>query len=163
MYQKKWQSYEEVACYLLNQFAQHFGVGNFEGKQLISGKSGTTWEIDAKGCAVDGSSFLIVECKRYTKSGINQAITAALAWEIIDTGGSGGILVSPIGFQQGASKVAKASNIIEVLMSEDSTTTDYMISFLNQVCIGFSDSITISEQFSVEVRDKYGNIIDSFD
>ena len=46
----KWQSYEEVSTYLLNQIAHKFGLSHFEGKQKIGGKrSGTEWEIDAKG------------------------------------------------------------------------------------------------------------------
>jgi hypothetical protein len=82
---KQWESYEEVAAYLLNQFAEQFGLGRFEGKQVVAGESGTEWQIDAKGCSDGGSHFLVVECKRHTKSGISQAITAALAWSIQDT------------------------------------------------------------------------------
>ena len=113
---KRWKTYEEVAAYLLNQFAEHFGVGKFEGKQIVAGDSGTEWEIDAKGCSDDGIKFLVVECKRHTKSGISQAITAALAWSIQDTGASGGILVSPFGLQEGAEKVATKAGIVEVIL-----------------------------------------------
>jgi hypothetical protein len=46
----KWQSYEEIAAYLLNQFADTFGLKTVEGKQTVVGlRSGTNWEIDAKG------------------------------------------------------------------------------------------------------------------
>ena len=65
---KKWESYEEVAQYLLNQFAENFGLGTVEGKQIIPGQSGTNWEIDAKGLITEGEGFLIVECRRYTTS-----------------------------------------------------------------------------------------------
>ena len=159
MTERKWQSYEEVANYLLNQFAAHFGVGHFESKQVVPGASGTSWELDAKGCSAGGSTFLVVECKRHTKSGINQAITAALAWEIQDVGAKGGLLISPVGLQTGARKVANASNIVEVVMSENSTTQDYMMRFLNQVCIGYTESAVVSDSFSVTVHDKDGNII----
>jgi hypothetical protein len=47
--QTSWRSYEEVAQYLLGQMAALFGLGRVEGKQLIAGASGTSWEIDAKG------------------------------------------------------------------------------------------------------------------
>ena len=70
MAEKLWYTYEEVATYLLNQVAEHFGVGRFEGKQVVSGDSGTEWEIDAKGCSDDGSRVIVVECKRHTKSGV---------------------------------------------------------------------------------------------
>lgn len=139
--EKQWKTYEEVAAYLLNQFAEHFDLGRFEGKQVVAGESGTEWEIDAKGCANNGSNFIVVECKRHTKTGISQAITAALAWSIQDTGASGGILVSPIGLQEGAKKVAAKAGIVEVVLNQDSTTSDYVLQFLNQVCLGFSDNM----------------------
>jgi hypothetical protein len=161
MIEKKWKSYEEVATYLLNQFAEKFELGRIEGKQIISGESGTEWEIDAKGYSTDGSHFLIVECKRYTKSGVNQAITGSLAWAIKDTGASGGILVSPLGLQEGAKKVADKAGIYEVRLDKDSTTTDYVLHFLNQVCLGFSDGFTLSDSVSFTLIDKDGNVIET--
>jgi hypothetical protein len=46
---KKWRTYEEVAQYLLEQLGNYFGLGRVEGKQLVPGASGTSWEIEAKG------------------------------------------------------------------------------------------------------------------
>jgi hypothetical protein len=162
MPEKKWETYEEVAAYLLNQFAEHFGVGRFEGKQLVAGESGTEWQIDAKGCAADEGHFLVVECKRHTKTGISQAITAALAWSIHDTGARGGILVSPIGLQEGAKKVAEKSGIAEVVLDQNSTSTDYILKFLNRVCIGFSDtaSVSVTERLTITRTDKDVNVIE---
>ncbi|SDY47309.1 restriction endonuclease [Nitrosomonas sp. Nm58] len=160
MPEKRWQTYEEVAAYLLNQLSEHFGVGRFEGKQIVAGKSGTEWEIDAKGCAEGGGRVIVVECKRHTKSGISQAITGSLAWTIQDVGADGGILVSPLGLQEGAKKVAAKANIVEVVLNQDSTTTDYMLSFLNQIHIGISETVHITEHLLIEVRDKDGNVVD---
>jgi hypothetical protein len=65
----KWQSYEEVATYLLNQCAQEFGLSKVEGKQTIPGlRSDTEWEIDAKGVKEGNEGFVIIECRRYTTS-----------------------------------------------------------------------------------------------
>lgn len=163
MTDKKWQSYEEVAAYLLNQFAEQFGIGRFEGKQVVAGESGTEWEIDAKGCSNDGSQFIVVECKRHTKSGISQAITASLAWSIQDTGASGGILVSPIGLQEGAKYVAAKAGIHEVILDQNSTTTDFVMKFLNRVCVGFSETANVSfkESLSIVAKDRDGNIIET--
>lgn len=165
MAEKHWETYEEVAAYLLNQFAEHFGVGRFEGKQLVAGDSGTQWEIDAKGLAADGGHFIVVECKRHTKSGINQAITGALAWSIQDAGASGGVLVSPVGLQDGAKKVAAKAGIVEVVLDENSTTTDYVLKFLNRVCLGFSDTVNvnITDSLSIIIKDKDGNVIETRD
>jgi hypothetical protein len=158
---KQWKTYEEVAAYLLNQFAEHFEVGKFEGKQIVAGNSGTEWEIDAKGCSDDGITFIVVECKRHTKSGISQAITAALAYSIQDIGASGGILVSPIGLQEGAKKVAAKAGIVEVILDQNSTTTDYVLKFLNRICVGVSDDMNqhLSDTVTVILTDKDGNVI----
>ena len=159
--EKKWETYEEVAAYLLNQFAEHFGVGRFECKQLVAGESGTEWQIDAKGCAADDGHFIVVECKCHTKTGISQAITAALAWSIQDTGGGRGILVSPIGLQKGARKVAAKSGIVEVVLDQNSTTTEYMLKFLDQVCFGFSDTVHITESLPITLIDKDGSVTET--
>lgn len=58
---KAWESYEEVASYLLNQMANEFDLQKFEGKQTIVGKrSGTKWEIDAKGVSKDNEVFSLL-------------------------------------------------------------------------------------------------------
>jgi hypothetical protein len=87
---KKWESYEEVAQYLLNQLASHFALGHVEGKQVIPGESGINWQIDAKGVASDREGFIIIECRRYTKTKLSQESVAGLAYRILDTGASGG-------------------------------------------------------------------------
>ena len=121
---KKWKSYEEVAQYLLNQFAEIFGLGTIEGKQIIPGQSGTNWEIDAKGIKTDGGGFLIIECRRYTKSRLSQEKVGAIAYRIKDTGAEGGIVVSPLKFQKGAKKVAEHEGIQHVILNLKSTNTD---------------------------------------
>lgn len=154
-----WKTYEEVAQYLLDQFAAHFKLGRVEEKQIVPGESGTEWEIDAKGVKSDGDGFLIVECRRYTNSRLNQESMAALAFRIQDTGAHGGIVVSPLELQRGAKKVAAHSNIQHVMLVPESTTTDYIMKFLNQVFIGLSDSVTVTDSLHIQViRD--GKVID---
>src|SRR5690348_12178416 len=122
---KKWETYEQVAVYLLNQFAEEFRLGRVEGKQRIVGeRSGTSWEIDGKGFLQDGFAFVIVECRRYTSSKQDQSKLGQLAYQIIDTGAQGGIIVSPLGLQEGAERVARAENIVNVRLDEKSTRTE---------------------------------------
>ena len=45
-------------------------------------------------------------------------------------------MVSPLGFQEGARKVAAAENIQEFIMRPDSTSDAYVVKFLNNVVIG---------------------------
>jgi hypothetical protein len=157
---KTWETYEEVAAYLLNQIADKFGIVKVEGKQLIKGqKSGTEWEIDAKGVGSQGDIFLIIECRRYTSSKQNQEKLGALAYRIHDTGAAGGIIVSSLGLQEGAEKIAKAENIHNVILNPDSTTTNYILKFLKEVYIGFEDKAVGRESFSVTKIDKDSNVI----
>lgn len=156
---KSWRTYEEVAQYLLNEFATHFELGRVEGKQIIPGASGTNWNIEAKGIAANGDGFFIIECRRYTKSSLNQERVAGLAYRIIDTGAKGGIIVSPLKLQLGAKKVAAYSNIITVTLNPQSTTTEYIMSFLNKVFMGFADKASVSDSATVTLIEQ-GKIID---
>ncbi len=53
-----------------------------------------------------------------------------------DTGAFGGIIVSPLGLQEGAKKVAAAENIIEVRLDENSTAEHFVINFLGKFRAG---------------------------
>ena len=54
----------------------------------------------------ENEGFVIIECRRYTKSRQSQEKIGGLAYRILDTGARGGILISPLGMQEGASKIA---------------------------------------------------------
>jgi hypothetical protein len=149
---KAWESYEEVAVYLLDQIAAKVGLERVEGKQHVYGsRSLTDWEIDGKGVKVGDEGFVIIECRRYTKDRQNQERVAGLAYRIIDTGASGAILVSPLGFQEGAKRVAAAEGIHEVLMDANSTRSDYVLRFLNEVFVGMSDTAGATATLKVKV------------
>jgi Restriction endonuclease len=135
----RWQTYEQVAAWLLNQFASEFGLDRVEGKQDVAGQStGTNWQIDAKGVREGDGGFMIVECRRYTKSRICQEEVAGLAYRIMDSGAIGGIVVSPLGFQEGASKVAASEGIFAVTLDPSSTPKSFSIAFLNKFRAGGS-------------------------
>jgi hypothetical protein len=124
---------------LLNQFAREFGLDRVEGKQDVAGqRSGTSWEIDAKGVRERDGGFMIVECRRYTTSRICQDQAAGLAYRILDTGASGGIVVSPLGFQEGAAKVAASEGIFAVTLDPTSTPASFSIGFLGKFRAGGS-------------------------
>lgn len=143
---KAWKTYEEVAQYLLNQFAKHFKLGKVEGKQIIPGNSGTEWEIEAKGIKSDEEGFIIVECRRYINARLTQERIGALAFRIQDTRAQGGIVVSPLELQNGAKIVAASSNIQHVILDPKSTKSDYIMKFLNQIFVGRSDRFTLKDR-----------------
>ncbi len=156
----QWESYQDLAAYLLDQFASDFGLERVERKQKIVGqRSGTTWEIDAKGVRQGNTGFVIVECRRYTTSRQSQESVGALAYRIVDTGAAGGIIVSPLGLQEGAEKVAAAENIVSVHLNEDSNPHEYVLAFLNKVMIGLRDVVSIKDSVEVVLRHKNGNVV----
>ncbi len=142
---KDWERYEQTAQYLLNEFATHFGLGKAEGKQIVPAVSGTEYEIDAKGVKIDGSGFLIVECRR-RNARVDQEAVGALAYRINATGAQGGILVTPHQLQEGARKVAEYESIHHVILDKDSTTEAYVIAFLDKVIMGFRESWGFSDR-----------------
>ncbi|SAK70323.1 hypothetical protein AWB82_04212 [Caballeronia glebae] len=149
---KKARQYEIVAAELLNRFCSDLGLARVEGKQNVTGlRSGTDWEIDAKGVAEDGVAFMVIECKRHTTSNLPQAIVASLAYSIQDTGADGGFIVSPLDLQSGAKKVAAASNIVHVQLRADSTPLEFEMKFLDRLFVGFHDvaNLSISESLSI--------------
>ena len=156
-----WKTYEEVATYLLNEMAAEFDLEAVEGKQKILGlQSDTEWEIDAKGVSEGGDQFVIIECRRHTTSKLNQESMGSLAYRLHDMGALSGIIVSPLGLQEGAKKVANAENIISVTLDPDSTRTDYVMKFLDQIKIGTSGELTFTGPLGIRVIRKDGSIED---
>lgn len=146
---KSWKSYEEVARYLLEQMRDEFGLDRVEGKQKLDGQSGTSWEIDAKGIKANSDEIVVIECRRYTTSKLKQEGMGALAYRINDLGAVGGIVVTPVGVQQGAEIIAGYEGIEVVRLAAEATTTDYIMEFLNKVHIGRSVNLWITPKMTV--------------
>jgi hypothetical protein len=131
-----WKRYESAAAIILNELAAHFGLNRVEGKQSIHGlRSGTEWEIDAKGWSEGTETFVIIECRRYPTSKVKQEQLGAIAYRISDTGAVGGIIVSPLGLQEGAERIAKAENITSVKLSADATPEQFAVEFLGNAIV----------------------------
>jgi hypothetical protein len=155
---KEWRTYEQVAQHLLEQFASYFGLGRVEGKQLLPGASGTNWEIEAKGIKIDDEGIVVIECRRYTKSKLSQKQLGGLAFRIKDTGAQGGIIVSPLELQKGAKLIAAHENITHVTLAPESTTTEYVMKFLNKISVGFHAEQKFNSSLKMDVI-KGGKIV----
>lgn len=83
---------------------------------------------------------------------MSQEQIAGLAFRIQDTGATGGIVVSPLPLQAGAKIVAASQDIAHVLLSADSTTTDYVL-FLENTFHGVSleESVHFQDAFDATV------------
>jgi hypothetical protein len=133
---EEWKRYQDTAARILNEVADHFGLKRVEGQQSVPGlQSGTEWEIDAKGCLEENEAFVIVEARRYTSSKLKQEQLGALAYRITDTGAVGGIVVTPLGLQEGAQRIAKAEKITSVLLNADATPEQFAIEFLGNLIV----------------------------
>lgn len=137
---KEWRTYEEVAQYLIDKFSEKFGLSKVEGKQKLVGRSGTEWEVDAKGICKSNESIVIIEARRYTTSRLNQEKLGALAYRIRDVGAKGGIIVSPLGLQAGAKKVAECDNIISVEIDANSTIEGFTMRLFGNLFIGVTSA-----------------------
>lgn len=154
-----WKTYEEIAALVLNHCAAEFGIERVEGKQKVAAKSGATFEVDARAWTAGNAAHLLVECKKHENTGISQAITSALAWQILDTDADGGFLVSPNGLQAGAKFVAAAAHIHEVKLDPASTASAWFGEWLGKLRAGFTDEINMSasEHLVIKLIDKDGN------
>lgn len=147
-----WGSYEEVARYLLGAIRDELGLERVEGKQSLPGKSGTSWELDAKGVRGDDGAIVVIECRRYTTSRLKQKDIAALACQIDDVNAAGGIVVTPIGLQKGAEILAQHKGISLVHLNAEATNTDFVLKFLERVVIGVSAHFTATATMTAEVQ-----------
>jgi len=130
MAKRIWENYEDVTRQLLEDTKKHLKLSEVEGKQQIHGKkrSGTDWEIEAVAKRYENKKeeIILVECKCWSKSRLSQELLGGFAYRILDAGAQGGIIVTTIGLQEGAKKVAKAEKITEITLDTNSTNDDYI-------------------------------------
>ena len=119
----------------------------------MAGLSGAEWHVDAKAIREDGRT-IIVECRRYPKSRLKQEAVAAIAHRVHDTGSAGGIIVSPLGLQRGAMKVASAANIVSIQLGPDATPESFRAKVFDTLIVGAtaSDGVIWSDSASIEVE-----------
>lgn len=144
---EEWETYEQVARYLLEKIKDDLNLKEVQGKQVLEGKSGAHWEIDAKGVSLHNEKIILIECRRRS-SRQNQEALGGFAYRIRDTGAQSGIIVSPLELQIGAQKVAQHENIVHVKLSKDSTPTDFLMQFMNKFFVGFSETVTAKDSVS---------------
>lgn len=131
-----WRSYEGAARRVITDLRALFGIDSVGGDQHLPGQSGTSWKVEGMAVLADGGGFLIVECRRYTTRRLSQESLGGIAYRILDVGGTGGIVVSPLPLQEGAAIIAGASNIKHITLTPDSTAEDYLAVFMKQTFHG---------------------------
>lgn len=140
---------------MLEKIKKELKLQSIEGKQKLIGlDTGTEWEVDAKGVSEESEGIVLIECRRYTASRQNQERVAALAYRIHDTRARGGIMVTPLGLQSGAKRVAEANNIKSVEIDANSTPENFAMRFLKQLFGGVTDKIGLSDAVDAVVIKK---------
>jgi hypothetical protein len=148
-----WETYEDVARYLLGKMGDTLGLGleSVEGKQKLVGKA-TDWTVDGKGVKTEDGAIVIIECRRYTTSKLDQEAMGGFAYRIGDVGAAGGIIVTPIGVQEGGKNIAKYEGIDVIHLNKDATTTDFVLEFLERVFIGASAELHATATLTAEAE-----------
>ncbi len=149
-----WEIYEDATTDLLNNIRDQLGLRKIGTKQKVKGKSGTEWEVDVVVYNADDGRLVLVECKRRSKSTLPQKTLAELAYKIDDTDAARGIIVTTIGLQEGAKKIAKAEKITEIKLDLNATTENYIAQIANQIFIKNTDKLAVKEHLEIEVHDK---------
>ena len=83
-----------------------------------------------------------------------------MAFRIKDTASEGGIIVSPLDLQKGANLVAAHENIVHVTLAPESTTTEYVMKFLNKIFVGFHAKQKFKSSLKMDVI-KGGKIVET--
>ena len=134
--QTDWKKYEEYTRAILNDervkkyLEEHFNLPDIkiQSKEKFSGKCGTEWEVDAY--AYDDNDLILIECKHYkSETRVDQNIVAAFAYIIKDVSAKYGIIVTTVGLQSGAKKVANAENIRLIEVHQNSTDENFFVRF----------------------------------
>jgi len=133
---KESERYEEVTRAILFTCREQLGFKDVQPKGDIPGESGTSWEIDAICHPADTNGVILVECRRHTTRSIDQEQVGGLVFRIIDTGAEGGLMVTPIGYQEGAQLVAKAGNVTLVTLNADATEREYVLKVAEHLFVG---------------------------
>lgn len=158
---KKWCKYEDVVKQLIYDVRDFLEIGRVEGKQKIKGTlSSTEWEVDVVAYNARDEKLILVECKYRSHSKLSQEVLGGFAYRVMDAEADRGIIVTTIGLQEGASKVASASKIIELKLDPNSTSADYIAKIANQIFIKSTESIKINDHINIEVRDANGDLKD---
>lgn len=133
---KECKYYELVTKKILENLRHHLGFDNVCGKEKYQGKSGTDWEIDASCYRKDTDTLVLVECRRKTTRRIPQEEMAGFAFRIGDIGAAEGLMVTPIGYQEGAKKVAEAAKIGMATLNPDATESEYILTIAGHLFRG---------------------------
>jgi len=146
---KESDEFERVTQVILNNLREHLGYERVEGSKKYSGqRSKVKRQVDVTAYQIDGKKML-VECKLH-KRPIDVEYLEAFYYKIHrDVGADGGLMVSSVGFTEGAEGIANAEKIGMAVLNPDATEREYLLEIAGQLWRGvsFTDIAPISDEF----------------
>jgi predicted helicase len=137
-----YEEYEDLTRRILNdeRVRSELDLNRVEAyKHKFTGKkTGTDWEVDAFGYDLDGC-LVLIECKHYETNKLNQNQLGAFVYTLQDLGAKRGIVVTTLGLQKGAIKVAKAENITLIKLDYHSNNENFTVNLVNKAVIQRTD------------------------
>ena len=118
---EKGDKYENITRQLLLDIREKLGLSDkLESQQRIQGNCGTKWPVDLLAYDINTDKIVLVECRYRSKEKLKQdSDLAGFAYRIRDTNADRGIIVTTIGLQEGAEKVAEYENITPIKLTID--------------------------------------------
>src|SRR5262245_34344967 len=128
----QWKTYEEVTKAILIDLQTELGLWEVSEGRSYPGQAGTTWNIDVSARREGSDDLVIFECRRQPTTRIKQEEMAAFAYRVRDIGAAAGIVVTPLGLQQGAELIAQAERIETILLNPDASVENYVAQLSNR-------------------------------
>lgn len=149
--------YEAVTRKIFHNLREHLGIYGVSKEKTKHIGNSTNWTVDASCYKNEDDTLVIIECRRKTTSKINQEEAGGFAFRVGDIGAGSAYMVTPIGFQNGAKKVATAHKIGMAILNVDATDTEYILNVANQLFRGLhvrekglgSESLSVSREVHV--------------
>jgi len=131
---ENWRNYEDAARKIigkLNSMKDELRIEKITDKQKIKGKSGEEWEMEIMASDSESGKPILLECKCWAKP-IPRDVIVSLAYKIKDVGGDRAFIITPIGLQSGAKKLAGVEQIETILLTKDSTSSNFDLVLANR-------------------------------
>jgi hypothetical protein len=146
-----YEDYERVTAQILKNLRDELGIETVNQKTVVPGQSGTSWKCDVTCYKTGTQKLVIVECRKY-RSKIKQEDMGGFAYRVEDAGATEGLMVTPIGYQQGAQLVANSAKIGMATLNPEATEYEYALQIAKKLFIGIMDQVRFSDSCTVERR-----------
>ncbi len=158
---KESDEFEHVTQLILNNLREHLGYERVEESKKYPGqRSKVKRQVDVTAYRTDGKKIL-VECKLH-KRPIDVEYMEAFYYKIFrDVEADGGLMVSSVGFTEGATGVANAEMISMAVLNPDATEHEYLLEISGHLWRGvsFEDIVPITDEFKFTSVVNFVNIL----